>query len=66
MGKANKIQINSDWDLEETVRQVEQKFATDLKTIARGNDQRREITRNTGMHNAKKMEQSPEEYKEYH
>ena len=34
MEKASKIQINSDWDLEETVRQVEHKFATDLKTIA--------------------------------
>ena len=34
MGKASKIQTNSDWDLEETIRQMEQKFATDLKTIA--------------------------------
>ena len=33
MGKASKVQINSDWDLEETIRQVKQKFATDLKTI---------------------------------
>ena len=35
MGKASKIQNSENWDLEETVRQVEQKFATDLKTIAR-------------------------------
>ena len=34
MVKANKIQQNNEWDLEDTVRQVEQKFATDLKTIA--------------------------------
>ena len=34
MGKASKIQQNNEWDLEDTVRQVEQKFATDLKTIA--------------------------------
>ena len=32
IGKASKIQINSDWDLNESVGQVEQKFAT--KTIA--------------------------------
>ena len=31
MGKASKIQTNNGWDLEETIRQVEQKFATDLK-----------------------------------
>ena len=34
MGKASKVQTNMDWDLEETIHQVEQNFATDLKTIA--------------------------------
>ena len=28
------IQIENKWDLEETIRQAEQKFTTDLKTIA--------------------------------
>ena len=30
MGKASKPQISNDWDLEETIRHVKQKFATDL------------------------------------
>ena len=34
MGKASKVQTNNEWDLEETIRQVEQKLAGDLKTIA--------------------------------
>ena len=34
MGTAIKVQYDNQWDLEETVRQVEQKFSTDLKTIA--------------------------------
>ena len=33
MGQASKIQDNPNWNLEKTLRQVEQKFATDLKTI---------------------------------
>ena len=34
MGTATKVQYDDQWDLEETVRQVEQKFCTDLRTIA--------------------------------
>ena len=34
MGTASKVQYEDKWDLEETVRQVEQKFSTDLRTIA--------------------------------
>ena len=34
MGQASHVQNNNEWNLEETVRQAEQKFATDLKTIA--------------------------------
>ena len=33
MGQASNVQDDLKWDLEETVRQVEQKFAADLKTI---------------------------------
>ena len=33
MGEASKVQDDPKWDLDETVRQVDQKFATDLKTI---------------------------------
>ena len=34
MGQASHIQGEKKWDLEETIRQAEQKFNTDLKTIA--------------------------------
>ena len=51
MGKDSKVQTNSDWDLEETVRQVEQKFATDLKTIAGETTNDEKLL--TGMHRAK-------------
>ena len=34
MGQASNVQNNNEWNLEETIRQAEQKFATDLKTIA--------------------------------
>ena len=33
-GKISNIQVNEDWHVEETVRQVEQKFVKDPKTIA--------------------------------
>ena len=34
MKTASKVQYEDKWDLEETVRQVEQKFSTNLRTIA--------------------------------
>ena len=34
MGAAIKVQYDDKWDLEETARQVKQKFSTDLRTIA--------------------------------
>ena len=34
MGQASHIQNENKWDLEETIRQAEQKFTTDIKTIA--------------------------------
>ena len=36
MGQASHTQGGKKWDLEETIRQAEQKFTTDLKTIAAG------------------------------
>ena len=35
MGQASQVQEENKWDLEETIRQAEQKFATDLRTIAK-------------------------------
>ena len=34
MGTASKLQYDNQWDLEETVSQVEQKYSTDLRTTA--------------------------------
>ena len=34
MGTASKVEYEDKWDQEETVRQVEQKVSTDLRTIA--------------------------------
>ena len=36
MGTASRVQYNEEWYLEETNCQVEQKFSTDLRTIADG------------------------------
>ena len=65
MGKASKIQPNNKWDLEETVRQVEQKFAREFKTIAgeTTNDEKRLKT--LVCIERKCFEQIPEEYKEH-
>ena len=65
MGKASKIQINSDWDLEETVRRVEQKFATDLKTIAGETTNDEKLLKTLVCIERITMEQIPEEYKGY-
>ena len=35
MGQTSKVQNDPKWDLEETVRQVKQKFATVLKQLVR-------------------------------
>ena len=65
MGKASKIQQNNEWDLEDTVRQVEQKFATDLKTIAGETTNDEKLLKTFVCIERKTLEQMPEEYKEY-
>ena len=65
MGKASKVQTNFDWDLEETVRQVEQKFATDLKTILGETTNDEKLLKTVVCIERKTMKQIPEEYKEY-
>ena len=64
-GKASKIQTSSDWDLEETVRQVVQNFATDLKTIAGETTNDEKLLKTLVCIEQKTMEQIPEEYKGY-
>ena len=65
MGEASKIRINSDWDLEETVCQVEQKFATDLNTIAEEMSNDEKLLKTLVCIERKTMELLPEEYNEY-
>ena len=65
MGKASKIQSSEDWDLEETVRQVEQKFATDLKTIAGETTNDEKLLKTLVCLERRTYEQRPEEYREY-
>ena len=65
MGKASKYQTSGDWDLEETVCQVEQKFATDLKTIAGETTNDEKLLKTLECIERKTMEQIPEEYKVY-
>ena len=65
MGKASKIQNSEDWDLEETARQVEQKFATDLKTIAGETTNDEKLLKTLVCLERKAYEQIPEEYREY-
>ena len=65
MGKASKIQQNNEWDLQDTVRQVEQKFATDLKTIAGETTNDEKLLKTLVCIEGKTLEQMPEEYKEY-
>ena len=65
MGKASKIQQNNEWDQEDTVRQVEQKFATDLKTIAGETTNDEKLLKTLVCIEQKTLEQMPEEYKEY-
>ena len=65
MGKASKIQTSSDWDLKETVRQVDQKFATGLKTVAGETTNEEKLFKTVVCIERNTMEQIPEEYKGY-
>ena len=65
MGKASKIQNSEDWDLEETVQQVEQNFATDLKTIAGETTNDVKLLKTLVCLERRTYEQIPEEYREY-
>ena len=64
MGKASKIQSSNDWDLEETIRHVEQKFARDIKTIG-GTTNDEKFLKTLVCKETKTLKQIPEEYKEH-
>ena len=65
MGKASHIQEENKWDLEETIRQTEQKFATDLRTIAKETTDDEKLLKTLVCLERRTLEQVPEEYKTY-
>ena len=65
MGQASHIQEEKKWDLEETIRQAEQKFATDLRTIAKETTDDEKLLKTLVCLGRRTLEQIPEEYKAY-
>ena len=65
MEKASKIQTNSVWDLKETIRQVEQKFTTDLETKAGETTNDEKLLKTLVCIERKALEQILEEYKDH-
>ena len=65
MGTASKVQYEDKWDLEGTVRQVEQKFSTDLRTIADGTTNDEKLLKTLVCLEQRNFEQFPEEYRQY-
>ena len=65
MGTASKVQYEDKWDLEETVRQAEQKFSTDLRTIADETTNDEKLLKTLVCLERRNFEQIPEEYKQY-
>ena len=65
MGQASHIQEENKWDLDETIRQAEQKFATDLRTIAKETTDDGKLLKTLVCLERRTLEQIPEEYKAY-
>ena len=63
MGQASHIQEENKWDLEETIRQAEQSFATDLRTIAKETTDDEKLLKTLVCLERRTLEQIPEEYK---
>ena len=66
MGQASHIQGESKWDLEETIKQAEQKFTTDLKTIATETNNDEKLLKTLVCLERRTLEQIPDEYKPYY
>ena len=60
------MQYNEEWDLEETIRQAEQKFSTDLRTIADETTNDEKLFKTLVCLERRSYEQIPDEYKEHH
>ena len=65
MRQASHVQNNNEWNLGETVRQAEQKFATDLKTIAMETTNGDKLLKTLICLEGKTINQIPEESKQY-
>ena len=65
MGHASHIQNKNKWDLEETIRQTEQKFTTDLEIIATETTNDKNLLRTLVCLERRTLEQIPDEYKPY-
>ena len=65
MGQASHVQNNDEWNLEETLRQAEQMFASDLKTIATETTNDDKLLKTQVCLGRKTVNQIPEEYKQY-
>ena len=65
MGQASHIQGEKKRDLEETIRQAEQKFTTDVKTIAAETTSDDKLLKTLVCIKRKAPEEIPEEYRPY-
>ena len=65
MGTATKVQDDNQWDLEEAVRQVEQKISIDLKTIAKETTNDNKLLKALVCIKRQNVEPLPDEYKDY-
>ena len=65
MGQASHIQDDNKWDPQETIRQAEQEFTTNLKTIATETTNDQKILRSLVCLKRRLMEQIHEEYRLY-
>ena len=66
MGTASRVQYTEEWDLEETMKQVDQKFSTDLRTIADEITNDEKLLKTLVCLEIRSYEQIPEEYKEHY
>ena len=65
VGQASHVQEENKRDLEERIRQAVQKFATDLRTIAKETNNDQKLLKTLVCLERRTLEQIPEEYKAY-
>ena len=65
LGQASKIQPNNEWDSEETIPQLVQKFTTDLETLAGEATNDEKLLKTLVYIERRTFDQIPEEYREH-